>query len=160
MLGRPVVAALLEMKRADADERAVAGDERGAAPVGMGGAGEDRLVEEIFPIAGEFLLGRDPRRHRALPAAAAGDDHALADPDPRRAAERQRRQVEPAQRLDQAEAGLLVIGQRMARDGAAVIGVDPDRLGLGDEIADGEDQPVVADRRRRCRRARCRACRR
>src|SRR6267142_5186135 len=53
--------------------------------------------------------------------------------------------VELGQRLHQAEAGLLVVAEHMPRDGAAVTQAEPDRLGLGDEIADGQDQTVLAD---------------
>jgi hypothetical protein len=49
-----------------------------------------------------------------LPAAAAGDHDRLAELDRAGAAELQGRQIEPAQRLDQAEARLLVIAQDMA----------------------------------------------
>ena len=48
---------------------AVRPDQPGAAPERMRGRGEDRLVEMIFPIAGEFLLGDDARAHRLLAAA-------------------------------------------------------------------------------------------
>ena len=65
--------------------------------------------------------------------------------DQRRIAERQRRQVEPRERLHQAEAGRLVVAEHVAGHDAAVVEVQPDRLGLGDQIADGEHQAVLAD---------------
>ena len=52
-------------------------DHRGAAPVRMRRRGEDRLVEDVFPVAGEFLLADDARRDRALPPARAADHDLL-----------------------------------------------------------------------------------
>ena len=106
---------------------------------------EDRLVEHILPVAGELLLGDDARGHRVLAPAGAGHHHALADLGILGAAERQGRQIEASQRLQQAEAGLLVEGQHVAGNDASAAVADPDGLGLGDQIADGEHQAVVAD---------------
>jgi hypothetical protein len=47
--------------------------------------------------------------------------------------------------LHETEAGCRVVRQRVARHDAAVVGREPDRLRLGDQIADGEHQPVVAN---------------
>ena len=49
------------------------------------------------------------------------------------------------QGLHQAETAFLVIRQRVARNSLTVIGGDPDRLGLGDEIADRRNQPGALD---------------
>ena len=70
---------VLQLQRADAEQVAGRADQRGAAPVRMRRRGEDRFVEHIFPIAGEFLLGDDAGGDRALPPAKAADDDALAD---------------------------------------------------------------------------------
>src|SRR6185312_15253352 len=45
----------------------------------------------------------------------------------------------------EAEAGLLVVGERMAAHDDTVVPRQPDFLGLCDEVADGEHQAVVAD---------------
>ena len=58
--------------------RPFAGKETGAAPERMRGGGENRLVEEIFPIAGEFVLGDDPRFDELAPTAG-GDHDGIAD---------------------------------------------------------------------------------
>ena len=118
-------------------------DQRGAAPIGMRRIGEDRLVEHVFPIAGEFLLGGDAAGERAGAPAGAADHHALADLGGARGADRQRRQVDRAERLHQAEAGLLVEAERVAFHHAAVAEMQPDGLGFGDQIADGQHQAVV-----------------
>ena len=55
------------------------------------------------------------------------------------------RHAELAERLHQAEAGGLVVGERKAADHDALVGGEPDRARLGDEVADGEHQAVVAD---------------
>ena len=48
-------------------------------------------------------------------AGAVGEDHGIADLGVGGLAELERRQVELAERLDEAEAGLLVVGERMGR---------------------------------------------
>ena len=77
--------------------------------------GEDRIVQHILPVAGELLPSDHAGFDRVMPAATGGEDHLVADLQPVRIAHLQRRQVELPQRLDQAEAALLVIRQRMAR---------------------------------------------
>ena len=109
----------------------------------MRGIGEDRLVQHVFPIAGEFLLGGDAAGERACAAAGAADHHAFADFRRFRGADLERRQIDLAERLHQAETGLLVEAERMALHHAAVAEMQPDRFGLGDQIADGEHKAVV-----------------
>ncbi len=104
---------------------------------------ENRVVEQILPIAGEFLPGDDIRLDR--PPGSVGKHDGIADLGTRCIAEVQRGQIELAQRLHQAESGFLVVGQRMRRNHAPITGRQPDFLGLGDQIADGEHQPVFAD---------------
>ena len=48
-----------------------------------------------------------------------------------------------AERLHETEAALEIEAERMAFDDAAVAEMQPDRFGLGDQIADGQHQPVV-----------------
>ena len=104
---------------------------------------EDRLVQYIFPIAGEFLLGRDAAGERTRAPAGAANHHPLADRGLLRRAERQRRPVDLAQRLHQAETGLLIEAKRMAFHHVSVVAMQPDGLRLGDQIADGQHQAVV-----------------
>jgi hypothetical protein len=47
--------------------------------------------------------------------------------------------------MHQAEARRLVVGERKAADHVAVVGGEPDGARLGDEVADGEHEAVVAD---------------
>ena len=61
-----------------------------------------------------------------------------------RAAFEQRR-AQIAQRLHQPEAARLVVGERMAGDDYAGVGGEPDRLRLGDQVAYGEHESVLAD---------------
>src|SRR5256885_1238300 len=98
-LVRSLLARALELQRADAEEIAGRAEQRGAAPVRMRGRGEDRLVEHVFPVAGEFLLADDARRDRALAPARAADDDLLLERRHGRIAERQRRQIELGKRL-------------------------------------------------------------
>ena len=79
-------------------------------------------------------------RHPAL----AGDDHGIADPARGGAAELQRRRAEPAERLDEAEPGRLIVADHVGgRRGAGERG-HPERLRLGDQIADRQDQPALS----------------
>src|SRR4029077_13261436 len=107
--------------------------------------GEDRFVEHVFPIAGEFLLGDDAGGDRALPAAGAGDHDALADRGRGGLADLEPRHVELGERLNEAEAGLLVVAQNRAGPRAAVVEIEPDRLGFGNQVADGQHQTVAAN---------------
>ena len=111
----------------------------------MRGRREDRLVEHIFPIAGEFLAGSDARRHRMMPPAGAADHNALANRGGRRLAERQCGEVDAGERLHQAETCLLVITEHVPGHRAAVAEGEPDLLRLGDEIADGQHRAIFAD---------------
>ena len=78
-------------------------------------------------------------------AAAAGDDHRVAGRRARRGAELERGHAEPAERLDQAEAARLIVADHVRLRGRAAVGGEPDGLGLGDQIADRQHQPVRAD---------------
>src|SRR6185437_10494141 len=55
----------LKLKRADADQFAAFRNQSGAPPIGMRGISEQRFVEQIFPIAGKLLSGRDLARDGA-----------------------------------------------------------------------------------------------
>ena len=116
----------------------------GAAPELMGGRGEDRLVEKIFPIAGEFLLADNHRAHRFCPGAG-GDRHRIAELGLARAAELERRAIQVAERLDEAEAGLRIDGKRVSRGDPAFSVGEPDMLGLGDQIPDRQHKAALAD---------------
>ncbi len=135
------------MQRPHAHQVATLADQGRAAPQGVRRAGEDRLVQHIFPIAGELFPGHDLRRHRAGGAAGAGDDHLVADRRVTGIADRHRRHVQRLQRLQQAEARRLVHAQNVPRDLAAFPGRQHDVVRLGDQIADGQDDPVFADHR-------------
>ncbi len=120
-------------------------DQRGAAPIRMRRRCEDRFVEHVFPIAGEFLLGGDTRRDRMLLPAGAGDDDALTHRGGRRLTKFERRHVELGECLDQPEPGLLIIAKHVPRHRPAVAQRKPDRVRLSDQIADGQDQAVAAN---------------
>ena len=87
-------------------------------------------------MTGEFLAGNDSGRDGVTPAAFGGDDGAVASSDPDVLAELHRRHGEAAERLNQPEPALLVISQHMPGHRAADARGKPDRLRLGDQIAD------------------------
>ncbi len=110
----------------------------------MGRRREERLVEQIFPVTGEFLLRDDAGAHGLLPIAARKEDR-IAQPGVAGLAEFHRRQIERAQGLHQAEAAFLIVGKRMGGgDPAGRVG-QPYAFRLGDQIADGQNKPAVAN---------------
>ncbi len=111
----------------------------------MEGGGEDRLIEHVFPIASELLLGHDFGQH--LVATTVDDRADIAPPGGIRAAEAQGRQVEVTKGLHQPKTGLLVVSDHMRRDYPLIMSGQPDFFGFGDEIADGEDQAIIVDHR-------------
>ena len=135
----------MQNQRADPQQLAILADQSGTAPERVRRRGVEGVVERVFPIAGEVLPADQGRLDRLLPPAAGGQDAVIAGPQPIRIADLQRRQIELAQRLHQREPGLLVDRQRVAGNGAAIVGVDPDRLRLGHQIADGDDQAGLLD---------------
>src|SRR6516225_10128537 len=140
-----LLARLFQLQRTDPQEIAVRPDHGGAAPVGVGRGGEDRLVEHIFPIAGEFLPGRDARRDRMMASAGSPDHDALANSRFSRRPDRERRKLDSRQRLDQPKTGLLVVAEHVARRWAAVAESKPNLLGFGNQITDREYNAVFAD---------------
>src|ERR1044072_5627243 len=91
------------------------------------------------------MLAGDARRERALASARTADHDVFVERDHGGVAERERRKVELGERLHQPEAGRLVVAEHVALHHAAVIEMQPDRLGLGDQIADGQHQPALVD---------------
>ncbi len=133
----------LKLKRSDADQLAPLRDQSGATPVGMRGVSEQRLIQQIFPIAGKLLLGGDLARDRpGAPAGAAQHDF-IADAGGSRRAERQRGNVEAAKRLNQPKAGFEIKAESVTLHHAAIIEVQPHRFGLRDQVADRQHQSVV-----------------
>ena len=105
--------------------------------------GEQRVLKQVLPVAGELLSADDARLERAMPAAGGGEQGFGAGLDRPRVTELDRRQGKPAERLHQPKAGFLVHGQGVAGHDAAVRGAEPDRLRLGDQVGHGEHQAAV-----------------
>ena len=118
------------MQGADADEAAVAADQRGAAPERVGRCGEYRAVEQVFPITGEFLAGNDRRRDGVTASALGREDGVIARPDPHVRADVDRRNAQPAKGLHEPEPGLLVVAQHVPGYRAAEARGQPDRTRL------------------------------
>jgi hypothetical protein len=108
--------------------------------------GEQRFVQQVFPVAGEFAT-RDQPRHEGMRRAAMPDDvDAVADRQRCGRTALQRRAAQPTQGQHQPEARDLVVGQRVALDGAAVVRGEPDRGRFGDQVADRQHQLAVIDK--------------
>ena len=121
-LAAAVAAGVADDQRSDAEELALARDQRGAAPGRMRRRREDRLVEQVFPAAGELALGRDiGRRHQPGPPWLAISTGSFGFTS----AERPNESGLIFKRLDgleDAEAGLVVVSDDGRRHGAARIG--------------------------------------
>lgn len=78
-------------------------------------------------------------------SAGAADNDAFAEGHAARIAEPRGRNVERAERLHEAETSRLVVAENMARRDAAGSGGEPDLLRLGDQVANGQDDSVLAD---------------
>ena len=111
----------------------------------MGGCSKDRAIEHVFPIACEFLPGDNPRGDRMAPPAFGGHDRAITCADAQPDAEIDRWGVQSPQGLDETEAGFLIVGKHMAGNSATLRGSKPDRLRLGNQIADCQNQTIPTD---------------
>ncbi len=119
--------------------------QRGAAPFRMRRRGEQRLVEQVFPVAGELAAWRRPR-----PSARArgrrGRSRTTSSPTSTPRAEPRASGARPARRAAAPARSRSRSRRRAdARPPRGRRGGEPDRLGLGDQVADGEDEAVVAD---------------
>ena len=121
-------------------------DEISAVPpqFGCAGIGEDRFVEHVFPIAGEFLLGGDAPGKRARAAAGAADDDAFADFDAlsRSQLSSTGRSILPSACTRPKPVSWSKPSAMTLHD-APVAEMQPDGFGFGDQIADGENEPIV-----------------
>src|SRR5262252_5263337 len=77
--GAPAVTDLLHLQRADAQKRTVAANHGRSSPKRMRRCGKDGLVEHVFPIAGELLLGCDASYDRMSASTGARDHDWIAD---------------------------------------------------------------------------------
>src|SRR5262245_33187313 len=136
-------ACALKLKRTDTDQLARARNQRRAAPVWMRRVSEYGLVENVLPIAREFLFRCDPAGERARASARAAHDDALSNFSGLRRTDLKRRKIDAAKRLHQAETGFLIEPERMSLHNAPVAEMQPHGLGFGDQIADGEHEVVV-----------------
>jgi hypothetical protein len=83
---------------------------------------------------------------RATTRAAIGSHYgAVSGADPQANGELYRRNVEASERLDEPEAGFLIVSEDVTGNSAAAWRRQPYRLRLGDQIADRQDEAVFAD---------------
>ncbi len=111
----------------------------------MGGSGEQRLVDEVFPVSSELALVDHLGRERMPAAAVTHDNSVRAHFGARRRAELHCRQRDPAERCHEAETGDVVVGHNVRGHRGAIGSGEPDALRLCNEIADGEHEPVWAN---------------
>src|SRR4051794_32930689 len=98
---------------------------------------EDGLVQEILPVACEFLFGHYGRLDGEAPSIREHDG--VADCSSCGVAEIERGKAKPTERLHEAKAGLLIISQHVSGNRSPVMRRQPDFVGLGYEITDRED---------------------
>ena len=132
-------------ERADAEQPAVAPDERGAAPVRMRRGGEQGFVQHVFPVAGELALRDDAPGDGRAGAGVPGDDHRVAHVAFGARPELDGRSGERLEGLDEPEAGFLVGAHDVPGHGAAGLVGEPHGLRLGHEVADGQYEAGLAD---------------
>ena len=132
-------------ERAHADQLAVLVDERGAAVVEPRRRGEDRVLDEVFPVAGELAPGNDGRDRDGLLLAAGHDHQAIELRHRRRRSDPDRPRRELPERFHEAESGGVVVRDDGGRNRGAVGIRHLDRVGFHDQVADGEDEAVVAN---------------
>ena len=86
----------------------------------MGRRREQRVGQEILPVAGERPFRDDAGAERVAAALPARDHHGLARLDPLAAAQRHRFQAEPAERLDETEAVRTILSAAGPGDSLAL----------------------------------------
>ena len=136
---------MLQLEGADTQKIARFPDQGRTAPVRMPGRGEDRFLDQVLPVAGELLARHDIGRDGMPSASRAGQNDPFAVPGVARVAEGERRQVERFQGLDETETGRLVVAQYVSRDDAAAMRLQQHLLGFRHQVADGENDPILAD---------------
>src|SRR4029453_2524753 len=104
----------LKLKRTNTNELALARNQRRAAPVWMRGVSEYGLVENILPIARQFLFSCDAAGKGGRAAACAPYDDAFTDFSDPRGADFKRRKIDSAKRLHQAETRFLIEAEGMS----------------------------------------------
>ena len=141
----PVRSGMPDRQGADADQAAGAVHQPGAAELREGRTGVDRRIQQIFPAAGELAAAADGRRRHPAGAVMAQDQRLVADLQAGGVAQRQRPGIQRHQGPHQAEAGVEVVGQDFRRQPATAMIDDIYRGRFQDQIADGQDQTVLAD---------------
>ena len=116
-----------------------------AAPQRIGRDGEDGVVEQVLPIARELAPAGDLDLERRLLAAQPRDIGLAAQLQRVGIAEAHRLEVDRPVGAHQAEAAFIVVAHDVGGQFVAVDVGDGDAVGLHDQVADGEDQAVVAD---------------
>jgi hypothetical protein len=104
---------------------------------------EDRFLEHIFPITRKFLLRSDAPGKRARAATGSANDNPLANVGAARRTGLERGQIDLAKRLYQAKSGFLVKTERVPLHNSSIAEMQPNRFSLGDQIANGENEPVI-----------------
>ena len=136
---------MLDVQRADTDQPAIGGDQCRTAPKRMRRCRKDRPVEDIFPIAGEFLARHNPRRDRVATPALGRHNGAIPGADPHADAQFQRLDIQLAECLDQPKPGFLIVGKNVSGHRATASRGQPNGLGFGDQVADRQDEAIAAD---------------
>jgi hypothetical protein len=120
-------------------------DQGGAAPGRVRRRGEDRLVQEVFPVARELALGHDLDADRVGAPAGRTDDRRVLLGHVGRGAEHRRLDPKRLDRAHEPEAGLVVVGDRMGLHDASAHRGQRHLVGLRDQIADGEHETLLVD---------------
>jgi len=128
-----------EQERADSQQLPAAVHEGGAGPVAHRWGGEDRALDQIFPVA-RVLPDRDHLCMRnAPPTGRDGHQHRRLRPERRSGAERQRAHAERSGGTQDGDADRVVLRGHDGRHRSAIPGRNGDRVRLLHEERAGED---------------------
>jgi hypothetical protein len=145
-LGRARLAERIgQHQRADAHQFTPRVEQAGAAVVGARRRSEQGVVDTVLPVACEHAARDQSRGAQLARGLAADDQQVVLRRHGARAAERGRRNGQRRQRLQQAEAGGQVVAHHARRQVAAVVEHQLHLIGLEDQVADRQHQPVRGD---------------
>src|ERR1700751_955499 len=106
---------------------------------------EDRVLQKIFPVAGKLAPGNDLCIQCVVQAAVTNHRHAVAYCGVGGGAAFHDGRIEATQWQYEPEPRHLVVSQSVPRNDGALVGGQPDRIGFGDQVPDGEHQSIATN---------------
>ena len=101
------------------------------------------LIDQIFPIAREFLACDDLGSERMGLPSTTPDHDLIARLQMTGIAQGQHRHPQGFERLHQTETALIIVSEHMGLHDPTLVGGQPDFFGLGNQVADGDDEAII-----------------